>query len=129
MSCYPQLSTGESSRGVFNHPAITAIIQDVVWPRSDKFLKLIPEDTNNIDCLLAFAATIIRWALKALRRGPEGDFEVAIYGPHYEVAMGRIADIRSLDPNDARLRCLNTTSSQLLLRGKHLVEYCQVVLD
>jgi len=120
---------GELSHGIFNHYAITAIIQDAVWPQSDKFSKLIPEGTNNIDCLLAFTATIVRWALKALRRGPESDFEVAIYGPHYEAAMGRITDIRSLDPSDARLECLNTITSQLLQCGKHLVEFHQVVLD
>jgi len=129
LSRYLQLSTGELSRGVFNHCTITSTIQDAVWTQSDKFSKLIPEGTNNIDCLLAFAATIVWWVLKALRRGPESDFEVAIYGPHYEAAMGRIADIRSLDPSDARLECLNTITSQLLQRGKHLVEFRQVVLD
>ena len=125
LNTYLQLPLGEHVHGIFNHHAIISIIQDVVWLPSGKFSRLIPADINNIDCLLAFTATVIHWALHSLKRGRESDFETAAYRPYYEEVLGHINHIRSLGPNNIQLQCLNVTTSQLLQRRMELVELSQ----
>ncbi|KIM53196.1 hypothetical protein SCLCIDRAFT_11645 [Scleroderma citrinum Foug A] len=119
------LPLGKHIHGIFNHCTIISIIQDVVWLPSGKFSRLIPADINNIDCLLAFTATVICWALHSLKRGQESDFETAAYHPYYEEALGCINHIRSLGPNNIQLQCLNVTTSQLLQHRMELMELSQ----
>ena len=125
LNTYLQLLLGKHIHGIFNHCTIISIIQDVVWLPSGKFSRLIPGDINNIDCLLAFTATVICWALHSLKRGQESDFETAAYHPYYEEALGCINHIRSLGPNNIQLQCLNVTTSQLLQCRMELIELSQ----
>ena len=72
---------------------------------------------------------IIHWALHVVKRWQEHDFKVAIYYPYYEEAMCHITQIRSLEPKNIQLKCLNIMTSQLLQRGKELIAQYQVVVD
>ena len=108
---------------MFNHHAINQVIEDVVWSRSDMFSRVIPSDIDNIDCLIAFTATIIRWALLATKPGPEPVFEASVFGVHYNDAMKRIAQIRGLGPVDSELECLEIFTRHVLDRKEELIQH------
>ena len=99
------------------------MIEEVLWLRSDLFSRVIPPDIDNIDCLIAFTATIICWALLATKPGPEPDFEVLVFGDHYKNAMTRIAQIRGLGPVDSELECLQIFTRRVLSRKEEFIQH------
>lgn len=104
--------------GVFNHPAVITIILDVVWGPTQKLRKLIPTNCTNLDVLLAFTVTIIRWVLKNLGR-PEAPFETAIYTPFYEKTLDHLGRIHGgQDP--VGLLCLENLTYAILACGRQL---------
>lgn len=80
--------------GVFNHPALTSIMSDVVWSPSGELARAIPSGTQNIDSLIAFTTAIARWALDGIKGRCEPDFSADVYGEYYEDAMERMRVIR-----------------------------------
>ncbi|KAL4062412.1 hypothetical protein V8B97DRAFT_1877900, partial [Scleroderma yunnanense] len=52
-----------------------------------KFARIILPGRQNIDCLIAFTATIIYWALENIKRRCEVDFESMKYTLFYNQAL------------------------------------------
>ena len=87
------------------------------------FSCVIPSDIVNIDCLITFTATIIRWALLATKPGLELIFEASGFGVHYNNAMKHIAQIQGLGPVDSELECLEIFTRHVLDRKEELIQH------
>ena len=82
-------------------------------------VKRIPVNTTNLDCLLAFTATIVQWVLENIWGGRQADFETSIYCPYYIAALHSIKEERHM--NTISAQCLNATTHHIIQRGKDLV--------
>ena len=82
-------------------------------------VKHIPVNTTNLDCLLAFTATIIQWVLENIWGGQQANFETSIYRPYYIAALHSIKEERHM--NTISAQCLNATTHHIIQRGKDLV--------
>ncbi|KAI6138364.1 hypothetical protein BKA82DRAFT_4021101 [Pisolithus tinctorius] len=65
------LPTGQMVTGFFNCCAVSTIIHKAVFLPGCKLSSVIPPDTENLDCLIAFTITIIQWGLTNFIRGHE----------------------------------------------------------
>ncbi|KAI6142882.1 hypothetical protein BKA82DRAFT_4018076 [Pisolithus tinctorius] len=89
--------SGQTVSGFFNCCAVSTIIHEAIFSPCRKLSSVIPPDTENLDRLIAFTVTIIRWGLTNLVRGREAEFEADTYEPHYNNALRRIQVLRSED--------------------------------
>ncbi|KAI6142877.1 hypothetical protein BKA82DRAFT_4516345 [Pisolithus tinctorius] len=116
------LPTGQTVSGFFNCCAVSTIIHEAVFSPCRKLSSVIPPDTENLDRLIAFTVTIIRWGLTNLVRGREAEFEADTYEPHYNNALRRIQVLRSEGPITTLNRFSESTAS-ILACGRELVEH------
>ncbi|KIM60593.1 hypothetical protein SCLCIDRAFT_9632 [Scleroderma citrinum Foug A] len=79
------------SSKLFDHPALTSLITDTLWPHHGKLYKaFLTTETPNIDPLIAYSLVILRWAIENLRHRKETDFVNERYANDYQRALDRI---------------------------------------
>ncbi|KAI5999783.1 hypothetical protein F5J12DRAFT_951727 [Pisolithus orientalis] len=116
------LPTGQTVTSFFNCHAVSTIIHEAVFLPCHKLSSIIPPDTENLDHLIAFTITIIRWGLTNLIRGCEAEFEADVYEPHYNNALRHIQDLRSEGPITT-LDCFSEFTASILVHGRELIEH------
>ena len=103
--------------GVFNHPALTTLLIEAMWPPVGKLHRLIHSPDVDFDKLIAFSVAILRWALNNLKKGPETLFEMAEYAPVYDQALECILEIRG-GGDDIKVSCLNNVIHNVCAMGQ-----------
>ncbi|KIM61170.1 hypothetical protein SCLCIDRAFT_9515 [Scleroderma citrinum Foug A] len=117
-----QLQNEECVAGEFNHPAIKMIIIRTIWSPPGKFLDCITiTETMTIDPLIAFAATMARWALNNLLLGRELDFDAAFNGCFYDQAVKRIE--RIWNEGGIQLYHLELLTADILCHTQKLIHH------
>jgi len=104
----------------FNHPALTSLVTDALWPHFGKLYKGFPTDeTPNIDSLIAYSSVMLRWAIENLRCGKETDFVNERYVKHYQHALDRIEQ-EKLGPDADHITYL---VEDILTRGSKILDH------
>jgi hypothetical protein len=113
----PQSETNEIVIGVFNHPALTTLLVEAMWPPVGKLHRLIHFPGVDFNKLIAFSVAILHWALNNMKKGPKTPFEMAEYGPVYDQALEHILEIREGGDN-TKLSCLNNVIHDVCAMGQ-----------
>jgi len=103
----------------FNHRAIKTIIVRSLWCPPGKLSKSLPTlEMSTVDTLLAFAATMARWALMNLQLRRDLEFDANFNHRVFTQAMERIKVIWS--EGGVQLQCLEVLTTDILGQAQQL---------
>ena len=104
----------------FDHPTLTSLITDALWPHHGKLYKaFLTTETPNIDPLIAYSLVILCWAIENLRCRKETDFVNERYANDYRRALDWIEKERQ-GPDAVHITYI---VEDILTRGREMQDH------